>query len=169
MATGFEVSLSLCRASVFVLGLFATACTCKTDVPRPVVAPLTAPQVTLTERLRLEATHRPDASPTVETVVAAFADGGAPVSELKQFLGSTVGASYCAGGATANGVAIAVCEYPSAAAAEEGRAGVIARFPAVTGRRSIINRSTMLTLTSSDELATAQTRDLLERTFTTLP
>ena len=72
----------------------------------------------------------------------------------EQFLGMTARARYCAGGATAGGLAVAVCEYDSAADAAAGRAFVEERYAAMNSFRRIhVRGATTLTLATAPEVA----------------
>lgn len=79
-------------------------------------------------RLQYEASHRPATPLRAEAVLAALARAGVSLAEQKQYVAMTVQAAYCVGGQTADGLSVAVCEYPSPAAAAAGRAYVTARF-----------------------------------------
>lgn len=79
-------------------------------------------------RLQYEATHRPEASPRAEDVLASLDAAGIELAEQKQYVAMTVKAAYCVGGQTADGLSIAVCEYESPSAAEAGRTFVTQRF-----------------------------------------
>lgn len=107
-----------------------------------------APEPTsLRARLAAEAATRPTGTPTVEEVLAALESAGVSVPERRQFLAATVAARYCAGGRTAKGLAVSVCEYESAEAAKRGRKLSRERFGAAAPARDIlINRATTLTL-----------------------
>jgi len=110
-----------------------------------------------------EAAHRPGGTITVEQVTAALAQQ-AITFDAKQYLAATARAAYCAGGRTADGISIAVCEYASPAAAEAGRAFVEQRFPNIPGRRIVVRRATMLTTTAIDT-GVAPQREAIEAVF----
>lgn len=102
----------------------------------------------LANRLREESGARPDVTPSAESVLAALASAGIEVKDVKQYLAATVHASYCLGGRTAAGLAVAVCEYPDAEAAARGRSYSLERFRAVApGRDVLLNGENTLTLT----------------------
>lgn len=79
-------------------------------------------------RLQYEATHRPADTLRAEDVLASLAKAGVELAEQKQYIAMTVKAQYCVGGQTADGLSVAVCEYESPEAAEQGRAFVSERF-----------------------------------------
>jgi len=102
---------------------------------------------TLAGRLRDEAEHRPGAGPRAEDVFAALSRGGIAIGSPRQYLGMTVKARYCAGGATADGLAVAVCEYASADDAASGKRFVEERYAGITDRAIHLRGATTLTLT----------------------
>lgn len=122
----------------------------------------------LAGRLQFEAANRPTGTTRADDVFVALAAAGVPLEDTKQYLGLTAAASYCAGGRTADGLAIAVCEYPDPAAAAAGRARVTERFPVGPGRRITVRGATTLTTTAPDETALAATRARVEAVFTAM-
>jgi hypothetical protein len=65
-----------------------------------------------------------------------------------------VGAAYCTSAGTANGLAVAVCEYPEEEAARKGMEYSHRVFDRlIPGRRLLVNRKTMLTVTGADDEA----------------
>src|SRR5262245_59500374 len=105
--------------------LFATALcapSCKPDAPSHGAGAPAPPTAAVThamepsqdisaivERLAWEAQHRPKLDVTAERVFDALERAGVSVVGKRQYLGVTLGASYCAGGMTRDGVAISVC------------------------------------------------------------
>lgn len=139
--------------------------------PAPAVAetgPAAESMRTLAGRLQYEAEHRPTGTTRADDVFVALAAAGLTVEDTKQYLGLTAAAAYCAGGRTTDGLAIAICEYPDAAAAAAGRDRVVARFPVGAGRRITVRGATTLTTTAPDDTALAATRDKVEAVFTTM-
>lgn len=118
-------------------------------VPAP-RAPAPRTNVSLAESLRAEADNRPSQTPTPEQVFAALRAMNIDLRGPRQYLASTVGASFCMGGRVSDTLATAVCEYPDADAAERGRAMSLERFAAAAPHRQIVvNRKTTLTLSSA--------------------
>jgi hypothetical protein len=117
----------------------------------PTMPPETGPTMrTLAGTLRAEASRRPTVGLRAETVFAALADAGVVVDAPHQYLGATARADYCAGGTTADGLAVAVCEYASAEAAAAGRDHVERRYAAMNSFREIhVRGATTLTLTTA--------------------
>ncbi len=132
----------------------------RTDVrsvePSKELAPLVA-------RLRYEADHRPSSAVTAERVLDALEHAQLPVSSRRQYLGGTLRASYCAGGVTRDGLAIAVCEYPDATTATAGKQLMDSRFAAmkqVALRKA--HRNTVLTIAGNTNPSNSA---LVERAF----
>jgi hypothetical protein len=101
--------------------------------------------------LHSEAAKRPGIDVTAEKVFDALAGAGVALQARKQYLASTAHASYCAGGKTHDGIAVAVCEYADAAAAAEGKKSIEAAWGKATpNARRIVHRSTLLTITPID-------------------
>jgi|GEM_PF-1832080 len=125
--------------------------------PTPVAAPTEATTPapvgdeamrTLGGRLAFEAAHRPTGTARVEDVMAVLAAAGVTIAPVKQYVGLTAAASYCAGGRTVAGLGVAVCEYESPAAAAAGRDHVEKLFANVSGREITIHGATTLTTTA---------------------
>jgi hypothetical protein len=115
---------------------------------------------TLAGRLQYEVEHRPAAAIPAETVFAALDRAGLPVTDgPRQYVAVVAGAGYCAGGATADGLGVAVCEYASADQARAGKAAVENKFAALTPVRDIVVRgATTLTLTARPDAALADSK-----------
>ncbi|MBA3503220.1 MAG: hypothetical protein M4D80_05110 [Myxococcota bacterium] len=125
---------------------------CK-DKPKPPPTPppeRPEPARGLGDQLRYEAEHRPGGPLAVEAVLAKLATAGAAVDPIKQYLGKTARARYCAGGHTREGLGIAVCEYESEEAARTGRDHVTTAFPNVPGRKIELRGALSLTTTATD-------------------
>lgn len=99
--------------------------------------------------LQAEQLARPSGTPRAEDVIAALGKDGVVVEDVKQHLGAPVGAKYCVGGTTKNGVAMSICEYESATAAEAGRATSQKAFGAIEGREIFLRKATTLTMLQS--------------------
>ncbi len=109
----------------------------------PVVAP-PASGLTLSERLFAEARARPPTALRAEVVLDAI-DKVSPLGPRHQYVGVTVGASYCSGANTKSGLAISVCEYKSPADAARGRAMLETRYRTVR-KQLFTNRATLLNI-----------------------
>lgn len=175
------------RHSLLAIGLLALVITgCKKDSKAPAAAPPSAAAApalapaaaadpadaesmrSIAGRLAYEAAHRPTGTATVEQVVAALGAAGIEVEHVKQYIGLTAAAKYCAGGRSSAGLGIAVCEYDSPAAAAAGRAHVEAAFANVPGRQIAIHGATTLTTTAADRPDLAELRTKAEAAFAAL-
>lgn len=136
-------------------------CACK-DEPTQAAQPL--PPRSLGNQLVHEAAHRPRGPVTVEIALARFAQVGATLEQVKQYVAKTTRASYCVGGQTREGLAVAVCELESAEAAAASRAFVLHALPDVPGRRIVVHGAMTLITTAADR-DDESARDLVERTF----
>src|SRR5258705_11067062 len=111
------------------------------------------PTFSLGDELQKEAAHRPEGTIKAEDVFKALDAAGIKSDGTpRQFLGTTVEAAYCAGIRTHEGVGVAVCEYPDAAAAAKGKDIAETKFAAVKGRTIVIQKSTSLTVTVPEGL-----------------
>jgi len=129
---------------------------CHREKPAPEAPPVDPEMINLPlgARLAREAGARPTGTPRAEEVLAALARGGLTVEGQKQVLASTVGAAYCASAGTPRGLAVAVCEYPAEAAARQGMEYSHRVFDRlIPGRRLLVNRKTLLTVTGADDEA----------------
>lgn len=137
--------------------LVLLAAACRHETPAPPAPPPVDPELLrlpLVDRLQREAKSRPTGTPSAEQVLAALTRGGIALEGTQQVLASTVGAAYCASTGTPRGVAIAVCEYPAEEAAQRGMEYSHKVFDwLVPGRRLLLNRKTMLTVTGADDEA----------------
>jgi hypothetical protein len=141
------------RKLFFVIALLSA---CHRQPPLPQAPPVDpeAVRLPLGDRLAREAGARPTGTPRAEEVLAALARAGLTVEGQQQVLASTVGAAYCTSAGTARGAAIAVCEYPGEQAAKEGMEYSHRVFDRlIPGRRLLVNRKTMLTVTGADDEA----------------
>jgi hypothetical protein len=177
-----ELSMRMSR-TVLTLGVIATlglasglGCSKKKAAPvaseKAPAAPSAVPPArtipgglaSLPKRLQEEARSRPDGTPKAEEVFTNFAAAGLALGTPRQYLGATLGASYCAGGRTESGLQVAVCEFPSADAARKGKELSLSQFEQVKNREIILNRGTMLTitLTTGHTEHTAQAKQMAE-------
>lgn len=110
----------------------------------------------LVARLAYEAQHRRPSPVSAERVLDALAAADLAVVRRTQYLGATVRASYCAGGATSDGLVISVCEYPDADSAHAGRTFMNERFAAMTpAAKRAAQGATVLTIIDPDAPARA--------------
>ena len=101
----------------------------------------------LLQRLQWEAAHRPANGVKTEQVMEALGGAGIRLTEQRQYLGATMSASYCAGGVTAEAVAISVCEYATVDAALAGKRLMDERFGAATPHaRRVARKNAVLTI-----------------------
>jgi hypothetical protein len=152
------------------LGLAVSACTSDPPAggfappkPAPVAAPVEPaapaapaagsddnPLTKIYAQLEVESAQRPNPGPSVEAVVAKLAAADLAPADLKQYVGSTVRARYCAGGRAASGVHVAICEYASPDAAAAARTYVMSQLPELNPTRLVVVRgSTTVTITGA--------------------
>ena len=172
------------RLSVALFACVACA-SCKREAPEPAVSratPAVPPASKQTQalepssdvspivqRLAWEAENRPKRGVTVEQVFEALDRAGIAVTGTRQYLGVTVQASYCAGGVAADGVAISVCEYPTAKAADASRRFMEQRFAAMTSRtRRVVHGQALLTIAQPAPEHGADIASRATQTFRTL-
>lgn len=190
-------ALAVTTVAAVVLGLGLGLAACGKDKPRPQPEPVpasaphevaaaaaaatleraaedapsaAASMQTIAGRLQYEATHRPADAIKAEDVLAALDRAGVPVtSGPRQFLGKVVGAEFCMGGQTADGLGVSICEYASPAAAVAGKASVEKRFAQLNAVRDIVVRgATTLTLTARPDAPLASSKRAAAEAFTTL-
>ena len=165
LALSLVPSLAACKRARTRGAAPATAAA-PTAAPAGATRPPPSPEMrTLSGRLAFEAAHRPTGTARVEDVVATLGRAGVALGDTKQYLAATAAASYCAGGRTADGLAIAICEYADAGAAAAGRAHVERQFAALDAERRIVVRgATTLTTTAPPGVAVT-TRATAEQAF----
>ncbi len=93
----------------------------------------------------------------------ALHEADIPVLGRRQYLGLTVGASYCLGGATDDGIAIAVCEYASPEAAVAGKSFMESRFAVMTPTaKRAVRGATVITVVDAHEPRSRRVERALE-------
>jgi hypothetical protein len=93
---------------------------------------------------RTESENRPSGTIKAEDAIATFEKDGIRLDKVRQHLGRPYGARYCVGGMAGTAIAVSVCEYIDAKAAE---AGAEASRKIVLANREIrINQATSLTV-----------------------
>jgi hypothetical protein len=142
--------------------------------PPPPAAPATqgipgsqdlAPLANLGVKLATEAKHRPAVKVPAEKLFAALAKQGITLASHHQVLATTANASYCDLGVTSDTVAIAVCEYATPEAAQQGKHLLDTRYARlVPDAVRTINGSTLVTVAGTHHA----TRDEVIHTFQTL-
>jgi hypothetical protein len=146
-----------------------------TPPPAPASAPITqgvpgsqdlAPLQQLGARLSEEKSHRPEAK-TSDRLFDALGKQGITLASHHQVLATTAAASYCDLGVTGDAIAIAVCEYDSAAAAAKGKQLMDERYAKlVPDAVRTVHGSTLVTVANAR--AHADVRDRVIHTFMTL-
>jgi hypothetical protein len=101
------------------------------------------------EQLQEEGRGRPRGALTVEQVLAALAEAQVEVKEPRQVLAQVHLARYCQSGTTASGLAVGVCEYADAQAAQAGREHSRTHFGQVAFREVLAHGNTILILRGS--------------------
>jgi hypothetical protein len=104
-------------------------------------------------RLHYEASHRPTGGPRAENVLDAIDHAGLPLLARRQYLGVPIHAAYCAGGTTADGLAVSVCEYSSPAAAAQGKAYADRQFASIADAHRAVRGNALLTIVGDRPLA----------------
>jgi len=109
--------------------------------------PIQANDRALFAQLEFERKNRPGGTPRVEQVLDAVESAGLKLDGRRQFLGRTIGALFCAGGRTASGTGLAVCEFADETAAHNGREYSLRAFDKLFPHRQLLmNRKTVLTI-----------------------
>jgi hypothetical protein len=120
----------------------------------------------LAERLRREATRRPEAREQVERWLQDLASAGVQLVRTRQVLAAPLGADYCAAALSAHGLGVSLCEFPDAARAEQGLSRSRASFDRlIPGRALLRSGATLLTLTQASGSEAAAERAQLARRF----
>ena len=163
-----------------LLLLLATAACSRHETPRPqpappAVAPITqgvpgsqdlAPLQQLGARLSEEKSHRPE-SKISDRLFDALGKQGITLSSHHQVLATTAAASYCDLGVTGDAIAIAVCEYDSAAAAAKGKQMMDERYAKlVPDAVRTVHGQALVTVANAG--SHADVRDRVIHTFMTL-
>jgi hypothetical protein len=168
------------RTLVIVLTSLAAAAGCSkpnNNAQEPASQPIASPEVrepakadqtpktyTATQDMRKiigkmgkEATARPKAGVTAEPLFDALeAKANIKLLERKQFMGATVGAAFCAGGATeatatSKPVNVAMCEYADDASAQASLEEMNKNLPLANTRREEHHAAVMTVTGSSDD------------------
>jgi hypothetical protein len=142
------------RAALVVALVAALGCRDATpprapELTTPAVEPPAGAARSLERRLAEERAARPAGAVGIEALASALAARGVEVVRARQVLAAPVGARYCAAAATRGGLGLALCEFDSQAAAEEGLRRSRARFDrSMPGRRLAAAGGSLLTIAS---------------------
>ena len=163
------------------------ACSHRDAAPPPPPAPAAAPAMATTTpvtidilgsqdlaplrqlgvRLSDEAKHRPAVKVSAEKLFAALSQGGIALANHHQVLAAAAAAQYCDLGVTKETIAIAVCEYASAAEAENGKALMDRRYAKlVPDAVRTLNGATLVTVANGS--SHPELRDRITHTFSSL-
>ncbi|MGE5180799.1 MAG: hypothetical protein ACM31C_01995 [Acidobacteriota bacterium] len=144
--------------------LLALLVACSHASPDPVPAPAPAPAPAraaprslqpaqdlgpVASRLAYEAAHRPATAVSAERVFDALERAGISLADRTQYAGVAMKAAYCAGGRSADGLVVAICEYPSHEAALAGKAFMDREFPLATAEREVRGSTVMTAVGAS--------------------
>jgi hypothetical protein len=156
----------------FALMLVVACSDAKAVAPatKPVVASESAvSRVPLGERLALEAASRPQRAVRPAQLLEALERAGVVFTRKRQVLASPVEASYCETALTGRGLALALCEFADAAAAQRGLARSHDSFDAMIPGRTLDTRfNTLLTVTQPSDADAERERELARTTFAEL-
>jgi hypothetical protein len=99
------------------------------------------------QRLELEKASRMAATPPAEAVLQALGAEGLRLNPERQHMASPIGARYCVGTTSAAGdLALSVCEYETAEAANAGRDSSAKTFAMIKDREVLVSGTTTLTI-----------------------
>jgi hypothetical protein len=170
------------RRSLFVTTIAALAACSHREAapPPPPVAPITTPVTTdvpgsqdlaplqqLGVRLSDEAKHRPAVKVPAEKLFAALSRDGIALASHHQVLAAAAAAQYCDLGVTKETIAIAVCEYATAADAAKARTFMAERYAKlVPDAVRTLNGSTLVTIANAS--SHPELRDRVIHTFLSL-
>ena len=173
------------KAFAWLAIVFAAACHKREAPPPAAVAPALAAPVMAEEKigqpgttdvgalaqlpnmLGSEAKDRPQVKVTVEKLFSALDAKGIKMKAQHQVLAATAGASYCSLGVTADTIAIAVCEYPTPAAAIAGEKMMNTRYAKATPDAvREVNGNTLVTIANAS--SHHDVRDQVIETFKAL-
>jgi hypothetical protein len=100
-----------------------------------------------------EALNRPTGTIKAEDAIEAFRKEGIALEAVRQHLGRPYGARYCVGAKSGTAIALSVCEYIDAAAANTGAEG--SRKVVLANREIRINQATSLTVREIEKTSAA--------------
>ena len=168
------------RKVLFVIAL--AACSHRDAAPPPSPAPAPAPVTAATTtpvttdvpgsqdlaplqqlgvRLSDEAKHRPTVKVPADKLFAALSKDGIALASHHQVLAAAAAAQYCDLGVTKETIAIAVCEYASAAEAQQGKALMDRRYAKlVPAAVRTLTGATLVTVANASSHPELRDRDL---------
>ncbi len=111
----------------------------------------------LAGKLAMEAQGRPTGTPKAEDALAAIAASGVPLQAQAQHMASTIGAHFCIGATSPEGLAMSACEYDDEAAAKAGRDLSAKAFGTIPHRDITVNKKTTLTILQNPFTPRSQT------------
>jgi hypothetical protein len=128
-----------------------------------------AVKLPLGERLRREASRRPEARLHVDELLQTLASEGLELLRTRQVLAAPLAADYCVSGLSGSGLALSLCEFADADAAQRGLSRSHMTFDRlIPGRTLLLNRATLLTLTRPPNAAAAAESARLAARFSEL-
>ncbi|HEY6878761.1 MAG TPA: hypothetical protein VI299_12115 [Polyangiales bacterium] len=157
-----------------VTSMLLAACSGEVRAAAPVrVEPVQAKpadtRIPLGERLSREAASRPVRAVRMEQLADALKGRGVVISRERQVLASVLDASYCETATTSRGLALSLCEFADADAAERGLARSLTTFePLIPGRALDTRFNALLTVTQATDDEAARERELVRKTFAAL-
>lgn len=126
-----------------------------------------APLQQLGVRLSDEAKHRPAVKVPADRLFAALSHDGITLASHHQVLAAAAAAQYCDLGVTKETIAIAVCEYATAAEAQKGKTFMDQRYAKlVPDAVRTVNGSTLVTVANGS--SHPELRDRVVHTFLSL-
>ena len=144
---GISAWLGLCWLALTLIPLTASAQQVKREVDYRVIAqqPVDAPKLSLSDLLVSEGGNKDKADPPTQKVRDALAKT-LTISREQQHLGKPMDAQFCLGFHTTEHLAISICEYADAKAAEAGAEKSREAFKAIEHRSVHVKRATTLTI-----------------------
>ena len=121
------------------------------DEARQVTAPAPQDPRDFGAMFQVEAQNRPTGTIKVEDALAAFRRDGLELDTVRQHLGRPYGARYCVGAMAGPGLALSICEYLDARAAQSGTDN--SRKIVLANREIRINQATSLAVRQVDKNA----------------
>jgi hypothetical protein len=129
-------------------------------------APSPVSGLPLAQRLANEASARPERAVRPAQLLEALQQQGITITRKQQVLASPVEASYCELALTDTGLALSLCEFSDADAAERGLARSMTSFDAMIPGRTLDTRANaLLTVTKPASPDAERQRELARSTF----
>lgn len=171
-ARAFVATLSVCFLAACdskpVSQVKARAVADTSALPPLAVDPALA-RMPIAARLAREAASRPAHAVRAEAVFSALSGERVSIVRTRQVLGATLGAAYCANALSQEGLALSVCEFADARAAEGGLTRSHVLFDRLMpGRLLVRNGLTVLTLSAPDSPSSQQLAQRVSERFMSL-